>query len=277
MFSSAIIVFREVLEAALVITIVLAATQGVLKRHLWIGGGVAAGVAGAVVVASIAEGIAMSFEGIGQELFNAAVLFSAVAMLAWHNLWMSRHARTLVAHLKRVGSSVSSGELPMYFLSTAVGLAVLREGSEIVLFMHGFAAGGSNGVSMLTGGLLGLAGGCALGALIYFGLLRIPTTQLFRITGWLILFLAAGMAASAAGYLMQAGVISGSRPLWNTSDVVSQHSFAGQVLHVLVGYQDRPTAVHLSFYLATLVLIGLGMHLTKQKDLAEPDPSTMKN
>lgn len=269
MFSSAIIVFREVLEAALVITIVLAATQGVLKRHLWITGGVAGGVAGAVLVASIAEQIAMSFEGVGLELFNAAILFTAVAMLAWHNLWMSRHANTLVTHLKRVGSSVATGELPMYFLATAVGLAVLREGSEIVLFMHGIAAGGSSGTSLLTGGLLGLAGGVALGALIYFGLLRIPPGLLFRVTGWMILFLAAGMAANAAGYLVQAGVISGSRPLWNTSDLISQHSVFGQVLHVLVGYQDRPTAVHLSFYLATLVLIGLGMHLTKQKDRAE--------
>lgn len=269
MFSSAIIVFREVLEAALVITIVLAATQGVLKRHLWIAGGVAGGLAGAVLVASIAEQISMSFEGAGQELFNATILFSAVAMLAWHNMWMSRHAKTLVAHLKRVGSSVSSGELPMYFLSTAVGLAVLREGSEVVLFMHGIAAGGSDSGSLLTGGLLGLAGGCALGALIYFGLLRIPPGQLFRITGWLILFLAAGMAASAAGYLVQAGVISGSKPLWNSSGLLSQHSMAGQVLHVLIGYQDRPTAVHLSFYVATLILIGFGMQLSKKKEPAQ--------
>ena len=266
MFSSAIIVFREVLEAALVLTIVLAATQGVLKRHLWISGGVVGGLAGAVLIANLAEQVSMAFEGTGQELFNAAILFSAVAMLAWHNMWMSRHAKTLVAHLKQVGSGVSNGELPMYFLSTAVGLAVLREGSEVVLFMHGIAASGSDSGALFTGGLLGLAAGCALGALLYFGLLRIPPGQLFRISGWLILFLAAGMAASAAGYLVQAGVIAGSKPLWNSSGLLSQHSVVGQMLHVLIGYQDRPTAVHLSFYLATLVLIGAGMQLSKKKE-----------
>jgi high-affinity iron transporter len=159
MIGSFVIVFREILEAALVITILLAATRGLIGRNRWIGAGVSVGVIGAIIVAFFAGGIADAFEGIGQELFNAGVLFCAVLMLAWHNIWISSHARELTASLKRVGSEVSTGDLPFYFLSVAAGLAVLREGSEIVLFLYGISAGGESVMQMATGSVLGLAAG----------------------------------------------------------------------------------------------------------------------
>jgi high-affinity iron transporter len=261
MLGSSVIVFREVLEAALVITILLAATRGLAGRNRWIGGGVSMGVVGAVIVAFFASSIAAAFEGIGQEIFNAGVLFLAVLMLAWHNIWMSSHARKMVASLKQVGNEVTSGELPFYFLSVAAGLAVLREGSETVLFLYGIAASGEGIAQMTLGGMLGLAGGVAVGALLYTGLLRIPTALLFRVTGWLILLLAAGMAATASGYLSQAGLLPSFAPLWNTSGILSEHSVIGQLLHILVGYQARPTVIDLGFYFGTLILIGAGMVL----------------
>ena len=270
MFSTAIIVFREVLEAALVVAVVLAATQGLAGRNRWIIGGIAGGVLGSLLVASLTQEISMAFEGVGQELFNAAILLTAVAMLAWHNIWMSRHAGQLVAHLKQVGSNVTSGQLPIYFLATAVGLAVLREGSEVVLFTQGLAAGGSESLPMLWGALIGLGAGLVLGALIYVGLVRIPTRHLFTVTGWLILLLAAGMAASAAGFLAQAGWLPVQHPLWNSSQLLSQQSVPGEILHVLIGYQDHPTAIQLSFYLVTLVAIAAGMYVSRHRPARPP-------
>ena len=264
MLNSAIIIFREVLEAALIVTIVLAATRGVANRNRWILAGIGAGVLGALLVASVTEQISMAFEGIGQELFNALILLTAVVMLAWHNIWMARHARALTAHLKQVGQNVASGSLPMYFLATAVGVAVLREGSEIVLFMYGLAAGGNNPLALLIGGLFGLAAGALLGYLLYRGLLRIPVSRLFTVTGWMILLLASGMAANAAMYLSQAGWLPSQPPLWDTSGALSEHSLAGQVFHVVVGYQERPTPMELGFYLVTLTLIAAGMLLVRQ-------------
>ena len=261
MLGSTVIVFREVLEAALIISILLAATRGLAGRNRWIGSGIIFGIAGAIIVAIFANSIAEAFAGIGQELFNAGVLFLAIIMLAWHNLWMSSHVRELVANLKKVGNEVTSGDLPFYFLSIVAGIAVLREGSEIVLFLYGIAISGSNTMQLALGGVLGLAGGIAAGALLYTGLLRIPTSLLFRVTGWLILLLAAGMAATAAGFLSQAGWLPSYQPLWNTSEFLSEHSIVGQVMHILVGYQARPTAIQLAFYLATLISIGTGMYL----------------
>jgi hypothetical protein len=96
MFATAVIVLRETLEAALIVSIVLAATRGIVGRRRWIGGGVATGVAGALVIAGLTEAIAGALQGIGQELLNAAILVAAVAMLAWHHLWMAVHGRSLL-------------------------------------------------------------------------------------------------------------------------------------------------------------------------------------
>ena len=260
MLGATVIVFREVLEAALVVTILLAATRGLAGRNQWIGGGVATGIVGALIVAYFAVNIADAFAGIGQEVFNAGVLFLAVLMLAWHNIWMSGHAREMVSNLKQVGHGVTAGNLPFYILAVAAGLAVLREGSEIVLFLYGLTVSGSEVAQMALGGTLGLAGGLAIGTFLYFGLLGIPMSALFRVTGWLILLLAAGMAATAAGFLSQAGLLPSYQPLWNTSEFLSEHSLIGQLLHILVGYHASPTAIQLGFYLATLVIIGSGMY-----------------
>src|SRR5262249_57827411 len=137
------IVLREVLEAGLIIGIVLAATRGLPGRGRWVTLGILAGVAGAGVVALFAEAIADSFEGSGQELLNASVLSAAVLMLMWHNAWMARHGREMAAHMKRPGTDLSAGTRPMTMLAAGVGLAGVREGAEIVLFVYGVVATGT--------------------------------------------------------------------------------------------------------------------------------------
>src|SRR5919201_3699811 len=195
MLATAIIVFREVLEAALIVSIVLAASVGALGRGYWVSVGVGVGIIGASLVAFFASNIAAALSGVGQELFNAAILLLAVAMLGWHIVWMSRHGRELAASARAIGKAVIAGSRPLYALALVCGLAVLREGSETVLFLYGIAAsGGAGAVSLIAGGVLGLTGGVAIGAILYFGLLRIPTQQLFAVTNWMVLLLAAGMA-----------------------------------------------------------------------------------
>lgn len=259
MYAAAIIVFREVLEAALVVSIVLAASRGINRRGAAIVVGAIAGLGGAALVAMFAEAIAASVEGIGQELFNAVILGIAVCMLAWHNIWMAKHARNMVSGLQAVGSRVQSGEQPLYVLGILIAVALLREGSEVVLFLYGVAASGSNGATLLTGGLSGLVVGILFGTSIYFGLLRIPTRYLFKATGWMILLLAAGMAAQAARYLMQAGVLPDQMPLWNSSSILPPDSVLGEFLHAFAGYEATPSPLQLAVYVATIVLIGLGM------------------
>src|SRR6516164_11345547 len=273
MLAAAIIVFREVLEASLVAGIVLAASQGVPRRGVWVSGGIAAGVFGAALVAACAEEIAAAVNGVGQELFNAAILFIAVAMLGWHNIWMNRHGRELAATAATLGKAVLGGSRPLYALALVVGIAVLREGSEVVLFLYGIAiASGMGTFGMLGGGLLGLAGGAAIGAVIYLGLLSIPLRQLFGVTSWLILLLAAGMASQAAAFMMQANLLpSLGNDLWDTSSILSENSLIGLMLHVLIGYSAQPAGIQVVFYLATLLIIGTLMRVMAHTTPSAPN------
>lgn len=258
MLATALIVFREVIEAGLIVGIVLAATRGLAGRNQWVLIGIAAGLAGACVVAAFAGSIASFMQGFGQELFNALILLLAVALLGWHNVWMERHGRAMANDLREVGRAVSAGTSPLHILAVVVGIAILREGSEVVLLLYGIAAGGSDGASvLLTGGILGLFGGVALSAALYFGLLAIPMRHLFNVTAALILLIAGGLAAQAAKFLVQARLLPPlGQPLWDSSWLLSENSIIGQILHTLVGYVARPSGIQLAFYLATLLAIG---------------------
>ncbi|MDE2181979.1 MAG: FTR1 family protein [Alphaproteobacteria bacterium] len=261
MLAMLVIVFREVLEAALVVGIVMAATRGVPRRGWWIAAGCVAGAMGAVIVAGFAGAIASALEGVGQELFNAAILMTAVCMLGWHIIWMGRHGREIAADATRIGREVLSGSRSLYAISAVCGIAVLREGSEVVLFLYGIAAaGGTGGADLMIGGALGLLAGAAVGIALYYGLLAIPLRHLFGVTSWLILLLAAGMASQGAAFLAAANLLpSLGNSIWNTSQILSDRSLMGQLLHVLIGYTARPAGIQLVFYGATLLVIGLGM------------------
>jgi len=262
MLATAIIVFREVLEAALIIGILAAATRTIPGSRRWLVGGLLAGLLGAGVVAASTDAIGSLANGIGQELLNAIVLGIAVLMLAWHNIWMSSHGAALAAQAKSVGKNISDGTSECSALLVIVGLAVLREGSETVLFLYGIAASGDGGHTMLLGGVIGVLAGVALGYLIYAGLLRIPLRWFFTATAVLVLLLAAGMAAQAAHFLIQADLLpSLAAPLWDTSATLPESSWPGMLLHSLIGYDSHPTGMQLVFYLAALAAISIGMKL----------------
>ncbi len=264
MLGALIIVFREVIEAGLIVGIVMAATRGVAGRGRWITIGIGGGVLGAAVVAMFAGVISDAFQGAGQELFNASVLGVAVVMLMWHNAWMARHGREIADEMRRIGSAVSEGAKPLTALAIVVGLAVLREGSEVVLFLYGIMASGTSGSALLVGGLLGIAGGAAFTALTYLGLLAIPNRYIFSVTSWLIALLAAGMAAQAVQFLNNAGVVVAlDRTLWDTSWLLSEKSIFGRLLHTLIGYIDQPTEMQLLVYIATLFAMFLLMRVAR--------------
>lgn len=261
MLATAIIVFREVLEAALIVSLVMAATTGIKGRNFWITCGVIGGVIGAGVIAGFAGAISQLASGMGQEVFNAAVMFLAVFMLTWHCVWMSKHGRELAAAASAVGKDVQEGRKPLAALAVVVGLAVLREGSEVVLFLYGIAAGGENqALQMVIGFLLGLIAGGALGVGLYFGLLQIPARRLFAVTNLLIILLASAMASQGVGYLVNADILPAlGHAIWDTSWLLSDKQLLGKMLHSLVGYTARPEGIQLIAYAGTFVVILLLM------------------
>ncbi len=253
MLSTVIIVFREILEAALIIGILLVATRGLEKRGFWVSSGCVAGVLGALVVAFFTETISDALQGMGQEVFNASVLCLAAALISWHVVWMKCHAVSLTAEMKRVGKAVIQGQAPVHVLALVAFLAVLREGSEIVLFVYGIMVAGESTQAILSGGLIGLFLGAAVGFVIYRGLIKVPTGSLFSVTSAILILLAAGMVSQAAGFLTSAGILPALiDPAWDTSQVLSEQNILGKVLHTLVGYTARPSGVQVIGYIITV-------------------------
>jgi high-affinity iron transporter len=260
-----IIVFREVFEAGLIIGIVLAVTGSVPHRNRWIVGGVLAGALAACVVAAFAGALSQLFAGMGQELFNAAILAIAVMMLTWHNVWMARHGKEMAGEMRAVGQAVADGTKSLLALAVVVGVAVLREGSEVALFLYGvIASDGGSALSLAIGGIIGLALGAAVCLLTYFGLMRIPPRALFATTTVLITLLAAGMAAQAVAFLERANWLNSlDTVVWDSGWLLSEKSIAGRALHTLIGYTDQPTEMQLLVYLAVLLVTFLLMRLTR--------------
>lgn len=273
MFATAVIVFREAFEAALVIGILVAACRGLPRLGGWLAGGIAAGLVGSVAVAVLADVIMSAAGGMGQELLNASVLAAAVLMLGWHTVWMASHGRELAQQANRVGHAAADGSGSLLAVAVVVAATVLREGSEAVLFLNGLAMGGAaTAVDLVGGTVIGVAGAIAMGVLVTRGLLRVPLRHLFTVTSGLILLVAAGMASQAAGFAVQAGVLPPlASPLWDTSALLTEQSIAGKVLHALAGYVARPAGVQVLAYVSTIaLLVGLSRLVRNKSGNARP-------
>ena len=280
MLASLIIVFREVLEAGLIVGIVLAATQGIAGRTRWVVGGIAAGVLGASILAVFAGEISQALSGNGQEVFNASILIVAVVMLGWHNVWMASHGRELAREMKALGKAVSGGHKSLLAMAIVVAVAMLREGAEVVLFLYGIAASTKEGaVPLLLGGTLGVVAGGVVSYLLFRGLIAIPLHRLFAVTSWLIALLAAGMAGQAAAILAGADLIpSFGYQLWDTSGLLSEDSLVGRALHALIGYSDRPPGVQVMAYLVVLAVLVLAARLVNaQRPAPAPRRSALSS
>ena len=254
MFPIALIVFREFLEMALIVGIAAAATRGMRGRGRLIGGGVAAGMLGATLIALFTETISGAAEGRGQDLLNAGIMFAAAGFIGHTLIWMRRNGRDMSARLKQAGAEATDAPRT---LVAVVASAVFREGAEVVLFGYGMAASGRAGVLDLLGGLAaGAAAGAAVGGLFYIGLLRASQKHIFTVSSLLLMFLCAGMAAQGADFLTAADILPPLIPqVWDSSAWVEGRSTAGRVLGVLIGYTPRPTGLQLLMYVLTLGIL----------------------
>ena len=262
----AIIVFREILEIALVISILVAATQSIKGRNKWIFSGIALGVLGAAFLAFFTDNISQSFEGSGQEIFNGTILPASSAMISWTVIWMKKYGRKISADLKQLGKSVADGNESLFALMPVVAFAVLREGAEVVLFSYGAFVSGDNIIDLVTGAAIGLFSGLAVGFGLYFGLLKMLGIYFFSVTSWLLIFLAAGMVAQAIGFFSHANLIPEIiYPLWDSSFLIDEKGILGRVLHALIGYIAKPSAAQMIAYVAAILALAIGMNFDKIK------------
>jgi len=260
MIASLLIVFREMLEMSLLLGLLFAAVRGQASARIWLVLGVLAGVCVAVLLAVFMEQLESSLDGDGEFVFNAAVLFMAALLLAWTVLWMREQGRAVGGRLADRGRAVREGRLPAVALAGVAAAAVMREGSETVFFLFGVARGADpDGWAMLIGGIAGALLALSLGMLLYLGMLRIPLGRLFGMLGLLLAVMAAGMVARGVEQLVTIAWLPPLvDPLWDSSWLIESDSLWGDVLHLLVGYTDRPSGMQVAaFVLSLLLLVAL--------------------
>jgi high-affinity iron transporter len=170
----------------------------------------------------------------------------------------------MAGELRQVGQAVVDGRKSLLALAVVVGVAVLREGSEVALFLYGVAASdGGSAFSLAIGGFIGLALGVGVCLLTYFGLMRIPPRALFTTTTALITLLAAGMATQAVAFLERANWLTSlDTVVWDTGWLIPETGIAGRTLHTLIGYTDQPTEMQLVVYTAVVLATVMLMRLT---------------
>lgn len=268
MLSSALIIFREVFEVVLIVGIILAATRGIPHRKKAIYLGFGAGLLGSALVAVFMNQISAFAEGVGQEIFNAGVLFTAAAFIGWTVIWMKRHSHEMKGHFAKMGQGVSDGSLPFFSLSIVIALAILREGSEIALFTYGMLASGQSPSALMLGSMIGFISGGVLGGLLYMGLIHISTKYFFRITSALLIVLVAGMMSQGVGFLTAAGAFENlSQTVWDTSWLIGERGILGQSLKALIGYTAQPSLIQIIIYTLTLGILIMFTKSVKAKKI----------
>lgn len=272
MFVPFLIMFREGLEAALIVNLIAGYLARTGRRRwlgvVWLGIGLAAALClalGMAINATTGE-----FPQKQQELFEGLVAVVAVAMLTYMVFWMRKASRSVKGQLEQAIdqalSKHASSRAQAWALVAMVFFAVAREGLESVFFLLA-AFQQDVGAAAPAGALLGLACAMLLGALIYWGGVRLNLARFFKWSGLFILLVAAGLAAGAIRAFHEAGLWNGFQSLaWDLSGVLSTHSLGGTLLEGIFGYQESPTVsevvVYFAYLIPALILFFLPYHRT---------------
>ncbi len=253
MITEFIITFREALEAALVVGIVLAYLEKTentrFNRHVYIG--VAAGVVGSLLAAILFQSIAGGFEGNTEQLFEGTLMIIATIMITWMIFWMlgQKHIREEIEKKVRIELTEKHALGLMLFAF----ISVLREGVETVIFI-GAAATGSEGASLI-GAILGIAAAVFLAFLLFETAIRINIKTFFNITSILLILFAAGIFAHGIHEYQEAGILEEQKEIWNTKAILDDKSFWGSITRSLLGYNDNPTLYEVIAYIGYLITI----------------------
>ncbi|MBI5809628.1 MAG: FTR1 family protein [Deltaproteobacteria bacterium] len=255
MLTNLVIAFREVLEAALVIVVVLAylrrTGQTGYYKNVWYGA--AAGIILSVVSALLFNVILGGLDGNPERIFEGITMSLAVILLTWMIVWMMGKARIAKELETRVERQISMGNA--FGISLLIATAVLREGVEMVIFLQAVSlAGWTN----LYGTIAGAALAITIGCLLFTGVKKINIKMLFRSTGILLILFAAGLSSRAVIEFQEAGIVPPVvEPLYDITWMISKDGFAGGILSSLFGYTGRPNLTEMIGYLGYLSLTYL--------------------
>jgi len=264
-FSSFVIVFRETLEAALIVAIVLTflSRLGASSYRNYVLGSALGAVLASAVAARLFEQSVGAFEGRAAEIFEGIFSLSVAAVLTYMIFWMHRQAARIRSEIEEhVQGAVGRNDL--WALMGLPFFAVLREGAETILFLKA-AAFQNGGTVSFTGGVMGFGGAIALVAMIFWLGKRIPLRPFFQGTGFLLTLIAAGMLAYGIHELEEAAWIPFMiEHIWDLNGILSEKEGIGSFLKAIFGYNANPSLGETFAYFGYLALI-LGITLRRAK------------
>ena len=259
MFKIAIVVFRECVEIALLLGIIMAITKKIENSRLYIIAGSMLGLIGASLFAFFTQYITVSFAGMGDEIFDAIIIFITVALITWTIVWMKDYESKLKQTFGEISLDEERSLRNKLLLVLVVASTILREGAEIILLVYGISSAEKINIDNYLIGLgIGALCGLFFGTLIYQGLTKFAGRYIFKISFILLMLIAAGFASQAVGKLISADIIhSFSDQVWDTSWLISDLSTTGKFLNATTGYTAKPRGMQIIFYIATICLIML--------------------
>ena len=265
MGAALLITLREGIEAALIVSILLAYVRqlGRMDRARSILWGVLAAVAVSVAVAGVLFALAAEFSGVGEQIFEGTTTLVAVSVLTWMIFWMRRQGGKVKGEIQhKVDDALAGGGVALGAVAFAV---VVREGIETALFLFGATqatrarqgAGGGGSLPGVLGGVIGLSLAAALGYLLFKGSVKLNLRTFFTYTGGIILVVSAGLFAFSLSELQEANILPGfGAKAFDLTKSLPDSSGPGSVLHALVGYQANPTWLAVFTWFTYLVVFG---------------------
>ncbi|MFZ0322509.1 MAG: iron uptake transporter permease EfeU [Actinomycetes bacterium] len=245
---------REGLEAALVVSILVAylVRTGHRERLRWVWAGVGIAVTLSVAVSAALQVTSNQLSFTAQEMFGGVMSIIAVVFVTWMVFWMRKAARSIKGELEgAVDKALAMGAGAVVGVSF---LAVAREGLETAVFVWSSVSNSTNAVVGFTGAVLGLTTSVVLGYLIYRGALRINLAKFFKITGVLLIIVAAGVLAYGVHDLQEAGFLPGlSNQAFDVSTVIVPASVLGTLLKGIFNFQPDPTVLQVVVWVTYLV------------------------
>lgn len=241
--NSVVIILREVLEASLVLSVLMVVCRLYDLGQRWIVVALAGGLLGSLLLGMNMASISDLFDGVGQELADAALQFGVYFLLV-----------VCVFRLVRSGSARAADEASLLAIMTmTVALAITREGSEVLIYVTGFwqMENFMSGVGL--GSFVGACIGISVGVLFYYFLLSQSRNRAIWLSLGLLTLVGSGMCAQATGLLIQADWLSVSSPLWDTSGLLPEDSLVGQLMYALMGYEATPSTEQVVIYASSLI------------------------
>ncbi len=264
LLTSVIIVLREVLEAALLISILIALSKKMGFGFRWLVWPLLLGISSAFIYGMNIDIVSEWFEGVGQEVTNASLQLTIYVMLVLYMLML-----TFFAHNKKL-----SGVFLNFIMITILSLAITREGAEIILYFLSVTHSNNYYMAVIIGMTIGASIGVSIGLLFYYLLISLRLELSILIGIILILMVSAGMVSQASLLLIQADWLPSQLPLWDSTALLSEKSVTGQLLYALIGYESTPTAIQAGLYLLGLILpvaliLGFKVNFSRQANCAE--------